>query len=202
MVGVAYAKRPVVAKGLVYCDTSFLLDNFAHQVVTDGRLPRLLKDQSARAKRASDFRKEAEQKGAVFVTSIFAVEEGFQKLLFAPIWAAASPGGFRDWKKFRAADPTAFATAIDLGRHAVARFETFLKMAAIDLLFLGKQPPPNRPILESHLVAIMRLLIAKYEAEAMDTLHYAVMRRFRIPAAASSDTGWLQFSRGTLFTDI
>lgn len=202
MVGVAYAKRPITVRGLVYCDTSFLLDIFSHDASTRGRKPKVLVGQAARAKRAADFRVDASSLGVVFITSIFAVEEAFHKLLSVPILKAANLAGHKDWKVFQSVEPTLFAAAVDVGRNAIVAFDLFLAMSNIDVLAMGRQPYPKPPILEAQVQKLMKMYLLKYEVEAMDALHYATMRKFSILAAASSDRGWLQFSRGTLFTDI
>jgi hypothetical protein len=157
--------------------------------------------QENRARQARLFFELAGQNGAQFISSVFAVEEGFHLLLMRRLLAAvrAQPN-YRTWKDYRAKDPIGFRADLDLGRRAFIEFETMLKLLSIDILAVGGQVYPKQPILEAHIIADAKRLLAALEVDAMDAFQFATMNRFKIDQAASSDSDWLMFPSGTLYT--
>lgn len=143
----------------------------------------------------------AGQNGTQFLTSVFAVEEGFHLLLMRRLLATVrAHATYSTWKDYRAADPAGFSADLDLGRRAFIEFETMLKLLAIDILAIGGQVYPKQPILEAHIIADAKRLLAALEVDAMDAFQFATMSRFKIDQAASSDSDWLMFPSGTLYT--
>ena len=203
MRAVLYTARPIAPGGTIYCDTSFLLDLFAEYLASSGRPPILSSRQANRARQAKSFFDDAKTLGVTFLTSVFAVEEGMHILLVRDInTAMKSAGSYLNWKDFRRSDPAGFTAALNLGRRAMLEFETLLKLLAIDVLAMGKQPPPKPPVLEAHVIADAKLLLSGVEVDAMDAFQFVTMRRFDIDRAASSDVDWLMFPSGTLYTFI
>lgn len=198
---IAYTDRPPPPAPRVYCDTSFLLDLYSHSRITRGLPARITGTQRQRLLHVRAFVNEAKNNGTVFVSSIFAVEEAFQKLLFQPVYEAMQQHAtrFNKWKDFRTGDQAGFQQAIGFGRGFVVEFDSLIQQENIEILQFGRQTA-QLSVLEHQVISFAREILRLYDTEAMDAFHYAVMRRFGITHAASSDVGWLAFPNGTLIT--
>ena len=194
-----YRSRPAGLDRLAYCDTSFILDLFAHAN------PSALGSASAAAKaRTADahgFYIWARLQGIQFYVSVFAIEEVYHKLLFLPINSyIRSNAGYSSWKRLRAQDPTTFNALITIGRSAIGSFQNYVRGSGLALITVGAGPFSGIWLREARLCRYARALLALYDAEAMDAFHYALMRRCGITLAVSSDRDWTAFPHGTLIT--
>jgi hypothetical protein len=149
----------------------------------------------ARAKAAFDFFIWARTQGVVFYTSILAVEECYHKVLFTPLRQASKSA---DWKAFRASNPSDYATALAKGRSALRTFQGFLATSGIRLVTNGVRSGAQ----VQRLIGYARALLLRHELEAMDALQYAIMRRHRLPSAASCDADWANLPFGILVTTV
>ncbi len=203
MLQVSYAARPLPSQVKVYCDTSYLLDLYAGALIAAGKNLGLSTTQLNRVQAVTSFAADARTQNVEFVTSIFAVEEAFNKLVFQHVNAAAARAvpPIKGWKAFRAAEPAAFVAALTAGRAEVRAFNLLLKSHSIDVLCFGRQPSRSVPVLEHAVIVFAEMLLQLYPVDGMDAFHYATMRRFNIAHAAASDRDWMAFPHGTLFTN-
>lgn len=195
MNALTYADRPAALERVAYCDTSFILDLFA-----ESRPAVLPSTSRARTRAALEFYVWARQKGVVFVTSFLAIEECYQKLLFSEVTLVRRKYGHDNWKKLRIEKPSEFQAALSRGRAAVATFQTFMRGSGIELIAFGSGRFAHLLPREPRICLYARRLLARYETDAMDAFHYALLRRCRISLAVSSDRDWKEFPYGTLVT--
>lgn len=187
-----YGDRTPGIAGPIYCDASFILDFFVHQQAPPRSLQPML---AARVKAAFDFYIWARGQKIEFVTSVLGVQECYHKVLFGPVRDAAKA---QKWKDFRRAEPLKFAASIALGRAELVKFHAFFAGSGINLHPITTHSSSQT----ARLVSYARAILAGYEVDTMDAMHYAVMRRSRIQVAATSDSDWASLPYGTVVTLI
>ena len=195
-----YVSRPAGLVGPAYCDTSFVLDLFAH--ANPNHMTQASRASKQRATDAHAFYDWARLQGVDFYMSILVIEEAYGKLLFGPITQhlSSSRSGYRSWKELRNRDPAAFQSLITQGRQAVGTFQRFLQGIGIALITFGRGRFAGTTMNEHRICRYARAVLSLYETDAMDAFHYAIMRRCGWSLAIASDRDWTQFPIGTLVT--
>jgi hypothetical protein len=112
----------------------------------------------------------------------------------------ASGSGYRGWKDFRARDSTQFGILLAKGRAAVGSFHNYLRGSGLGLIAFGVGAFAGVLQREARLCRYARTVLARYDSEAMDSFHYAIMRHCGMQIAISSDRDWTNFPYGILFT--
>lgn len=195
----SYADRTSLS-GPVYCDTSFLIDLFSVLTFPPASFSGLNPFVQARAKAAGGFYSWASAQRLELATSLLALEESYQTVLFSDIRQGARRARHNTWKDWRTADPTAFRRALRAARGALNTFQSFFDASNISLITFGQGSFRRFVPRDPRIVGYARAILLRHEVDTMDAFHYALMRVARIDSAASSDGDWVSFPWGTVIT--